>query len=404
MPRTTLPFVVLALAATAVAQNRILVPSQVPEIALAIQAATPGTVIEVMERVQPYQPFVIDRPVTIVGHAGEHRAPSVVVSQGVGIAVALPPGARAIVSRIDVRPATGAQLTGGARVVSGTVEFEDCRFRSGAAPGNGVAVVEASDCQMSAAFCRFEGGPGGIALRARNATVALTKTRCFGGTMPSGDGVVVTDCVLHAADSWLLGGEDFLGGPGGAALRVGGVAETWLHDSTGSGGMGQPGGNGLVNTSTTAVELGSSPFGSGSVFAGGVTLPGFVPVTAAIGATLTNPALIGAGWNEPPYRRGTLQPGNPWSFNARVPAGSLVLLTFAFAPDGTARTITRQPGLRLTDIDAAVIAVGQAPGYANLAGTLPNDPSLHGTALTAQALAGTALPLEASQISTVVVR
>lgn len=404
MPRTTLPFVVLALAATAVAQNRILVPSQVPEIALAIQAATPGTVIEVMERVQPYQPFVIDRPVTIVGRAGEHRAPSVVVSQGVGIAVALPPGTRAVVSRIDVRPATGATHTGGARIFSGAVEFEDCRFRSGTTQSNAIAVVEASDSQVSAAFCRFEGGPGGIALRARRATVSLTKTRCFGGTMPSGDGVDLSDCVLHAADSWFLGGEEFLGGPGGVALRVAGVAETWLHDTRGSGGMGQPGGNGLVNTSTTAVEIGSSAFGSGSAFAGGLTLPGLVPSAAVIGTTVNNLALIGAGWNEPPYRRGTLQPGNPWSFQARVPTGSLVLLTFAFAPNGTARTITRQPALRLTDVDAAVIAVGQAPGYAFLAGTLPNDPSLRGTSLTAQALAGAALPLEASQISTVAVR
>ena len=45
---------------------------------------------------------------------------------------------------------------------------------------------------------------------------------------------------MHTVEIELDGAQRSSRYPGGAALRVGGVAETWLHDSTGSGGMGQP--------------------------------------------------------------------------------------------------------------------------------------------------------------------
>ncbi|MBP8302114.1 MAG: hypothetical protein KA020_17230, partial [Planctomycetes bacterium] len=57
----------LLITASSFAQARLLVPGQFPEIGLAIQAAAPGSIIEVSWRAGFYQPFVVDRPITIVG-------------------------------------------------------------------------------------------------------------------------------------------------------------------------------------------------------------------------------------------------------------------------------------------------------------------------------------------------
>jgi len=389
---------VAGLAPTALGQNHLLVPSQFPEIGLAVQAAAPGDVIEVTERLPHYQPFVIDRPVTIVGSAGEHRAPTVRVLQGVGIDVQLAPGERATLSRIDVIADATAVATVGIQILGGAVALEDCRFRSGDDLTAQTAVVEVDGAQLTAVFCRFEGGRGGTALRATNSYVAITDTRCFGGTMPAGDGVVVLDCELHATEAWLLGGEDFVAGPGGVALRVAGTSQVTLHQGWASGGNGQPGGSGLVNTTANPVEF------SGAGFGGGMNFTTLISAPAAIGPTTMNADLVGLLWNEPPYRRGTLQPGQPWAAWARTNPNVLGMLAFSFGPSGLAALVTRQPALLPQDIALLHPFVTGALGYGGFGATLPNDPTLRGTVLWAQAITGPQFPLEASPPSAVVVR
>jgi len=386
------------LAPVAHAQSNLLVPSQFAEIGLAVQSAQPGDVIEVMERVQPYLPFVIDRPVTIVGSASENNAPRVAVLQGVGIDVVLAPGERANLSRIDVYAAPGAVATTGMRIQGGAVMLEDCRFRSGNDLTAQTAVVDASSTELVATFCRFEGGRGGTALLANGSYVALTKTRCFGGTMPAGDGVVVNESVLHATDSWLLGGEDFGSAPGGDALRVAGNSDVTMHVGSAAGGMGQPGGSGLVNTSSNPVEH------TGAVFAGGLDFSTFTQAPATVGPETSNPNLVGVIWSEPPYRRGTLQPGMVWSASVRAAPNVLGALAFSFGPSGYAALITRQDALLPGDIAAIEVLVTSAIGYGTFGGVLPNDPTLRGASLWVQAVAGTNFPLEASPPSAVVVR
>ena len=72
-----LPLAIGALGAPAIAQARLHVPTQFAQIGAAVQAAAPGTIIEVQQGI--YLPFVIDRELTIVGHAVDGQAPVVEV-------------------------------------------------------------------------------------------------------------------------------------------------------------------------------------------------------------------------------------------------------------------------------------------------------------------------------------
>jgi hypothetical protein len=318
--------------------------------------------------------------------------------QGIGIDVQLAPGERAVLSRVDVRAELGAVATTGVRIQGGAVTFEDCRFRSGDDLTGTVAVVEAFDTELTALFCRFEGGQGGTALRATNSSLAITDSRCFGGFLPAGDGIVLHDCSLHADEAWLVGGDEFSAAPGGTALRVSGNATTTIREGFATGGFGQPGGSGLVNTGANAVAS------SGNVFSGGINFVTGVTTLATSGPTVVNPDLIGLVWSEPPYRHGTLQPGQPWGASVVAAPNSIGLLAFAFAPSGFAPLVTRQPALLPQDVALLVPVLTSSFGYGTFVGTLPNDPTLRGTVLWAQAIAGVTFPLEASPPSAVVVR
>jgi len=379
-------------------QNHLLVPSQFPEIGLAIQSANPGDIIEVEERFPRYQPFVIDRPITIVGRAGEHRAPTVLVFAGVGIDIQLAPGERATLSRIDVQSDATAVATGGMRIQGGAVTLEDCRIVSGNDPSGQAAAVEATDTELNVTFCRFAGGAGGTGLLANNSFISLTDSRCGGGSMPSGAGLELRDSVLHATEGWLLGGDELLAAPGGDALRVLGNSLATLHESTAVGGSGQPAGSGLVNMTNEPVEH------SVDTFAGGMSFPSLTFAPDIVGPATSNPNLVGLRWSEPPYRNGTLQPGLPWAANVYASPNVLGAVAFSFGPSGLAALITRQAALLPGDIVLISAMVTGVTGFGTFSGTLPNDPGLRGATLWAQAMAGTSFPMEASPPSAVVVR
>src|SRR5690606_15037030 len=118
-------FFLSAFLAPLAAQSRLLVPQQFSQIGAAVQAATPGSIIEVRWQATAYQPFVVDRPVTIAGFAGEQMAPLVAVpSNGIGIDCRLPAGQHATLSRIDVVPVRSATLTTGVRIRGGSMSLE----------------------------------------------------------------------------------------------------------------------------------------------------------------------------------------------------------------------------------------------------------------------------------------
>jgi len=404
----------MCMAAPGFAQNHLLVPSQFAEIGLAVQAANPGDIIEVAERVPHYQPFVIDRPVTIVGSpAGSFKAPTVVLHQGIGIDIQLAPGERVTLSRIDVRVALGAVPSNVMRVHGGAVALEDCRFSGGINTGpsradsyaRNTAAVEAVGTELTALFCRFGASSGGTALRATNSIVAITDSRCFGGPSsgatglvpcPPGDGVHLHDSSLHANEALLFGGDEFHGltGLGGSGLLMTGNSMATVRNGRLRGGMGPVGGSGLVNNTTIPVES------SGTVFLGGMQFGppfgGSAPATT--GALITNPDLIGLSWSQGYGRAGTLRLGHTWHVHSTAASHNIAVLALAFDPSGFAPLITRQPALLPQDI--ALLVLGTSVGFP----PLPNNPSLRGTVLWGQAVAGSNLPLEASPPSAVVVR
>ena len=380
------------------AQNTLLVPSQFAEIGAAVAAASPGDIIQVADRAQRYQPFVLDKSVTIVGHAGEHRAPTVAVTQGIGIDAQLAPGERAVMSRIDVLPVTGALATAGMRIRGGAVTLADCRFHSGDDASATVAVVDAADTELTATFCRFLAGAGGTALRAVNSYVALQGTRCFAGAHDSTEAVAVTDCVLHATACTMLGNGPFVVGTSHTALRVAGNSQVTVQGGMAMGGIGSPGGPGLINTGANAVEH------TADAFVGGLDFVTLTPGPATVGPTLVNPGLVGLLWSEPPYRRGTLQRGQPWGATAHTAPGSLAAIAFAFSPQGFAPLFSRQPAILPTDIALLVPTQADGNGLATVGGVLADDPALSGAVLWAQAIAISPFPLEVSPPSAVVVR
>ncbi|MCA8954370.1 MAG: hypothetical protein KDE27_32990 [Planctomycetes bacterium] len=404
MPNRSLLVAALALAvpaAAVVAQNRLLVPSQFAQIGAAVQAATPGTIIEVQSIGGPYQAFVLDRPVTIVGSAGEQLAPLVLAPNGgIGIDVQLAAGEAATISRIDVGAPGGAASTTGIRVAGGQLTLEDCRISGSNDPANtpGLAAVEVVDAEVLIAFCRFGGGRDGHGLRATRAVISTTKSRFFGGTAPAGHGVVVVDSTFHGADSWCLGGDAFNGGTGGIGIEVHGASRVTLVDGQAQGGLGTTGGSGIVNNTAVAVELLRSAAG------GGLGFPSLVVAPATVGPTVTRPDLVGLFWSEPPYRRGTLQPGQPWGVGVTAAPNRLAVIALSIGPTGTAALWTRQPALLPQDIATAVAAVTDTTGVASYGSMIPNVVGLRGVGIWAQAVVGNSLPLEASPLSGVVVR
>lgn len=391
---------VIALASTGVSQQRLTVPGQFPEISSAVQAAPPGSIIEVTWRAQPYAPVTIDRVVTIVGRAGEHMAPTIEVAQGIGIDIQLDSDERAVLSRIDVRPATGAQSTTGIRVQGGFVTLEDCRVRGGVDPDGAPALsaVECIDADVSIAFCRFENGTGSIGLRATGSTLNVTKSRFIGSAFQTADAVQLIDSTLNATESWFFGGEDFTGGPGATGLRVSGAASAaYLVDCAITGGTGTPGGIALVNNSPNAVEIRDTGVG------GGTDLQTFTVAAAQVGALITNPNLVGLRWSEPPYRRGTLQRGQLFGCHAQAPAGTPVVLMFGLGRPASS-PLTRQPRMHPSQVLVSIPRIADALGYASVVSTVPDSSLLTGVGLWAQAVAGPQSPLEASPATGVVVR
>jgi hypothetical protein len=395
LPAVVLPFAVTT--SVALAQTAIIVPDHYPTIGAAIQAASPGAAIHVRAQTQAYPPFVIDRPIAIVGSGVDNDAPRVAVAQGVGISVQLAAGQRASITRIDCVPVAGAVLTQALVVTGGHLTLEDCRFQSGHDPAGsaGLAGVDVLGADVTLLLSRIEGGTRAIALRATSSRVALAQSRCFGAT--NGAGVLVHDSTLHGNDSWLFGGENFVGGAGGAGLVVSGASAVWLSDVEIRGGMGTLGGSAIVNTTAVPVELRAATTSAGSSFGGGSP-----PVL--VGPSTVNPNLLALRWNEPPYRRGSLRPGQPWSVALRGPASSPVALAFSFGPLGTAATWTRQPAMSLGDVVAMVALTTNGSGQAIHPGSVPNTTALFGAGLWGQAIGGPAFPFEASPHVGAVVR
>ncbi len=383
----------------ALAQSPLIVPDHFSDINSAIQAATPGAVILVRQRPLPYSSFTIDRSVAIVGSAVDGQAPIVAVSAGVAITVNLPAGQRASVTRIDVIPASGATLTKALVANGGHVTVEDCRFLSGNDPSGtaGLAGVDVTNTDLTLIFTRIEGGTSTAALRATASRVSLVDSRCFGAN-PNGAGIVVQDSTLNGSEAWVLGGENFLGGAGGPALQVGGASQVWLSDSQLRSGMGSPAGSAIVNTTSVAVELRATVPTNGLTFGGGS------PPPTTVGPVIANANLLGLGWSEPLYRRGTLRPGQFWAVYLNGPASSPHLLAFSFSPVATATLATRQPAMLPADIAASFVLLTNATGYASFSGTLPNTTALFGLGLWAQAFGGSSFPFEASPHAGAVVR
>ncbi len=385
---------------TATAQTSLVVPDNFPDIGSAIAAASPGAVIHVKSRPLPYPPFVIDKPITIVGSGVDQGAPMVSVTVGIGIDVQLAPGERASITRIDCMSASGATLTRALVVNGGHLTLEDCRFFGGHDPvgGAGLAVVEAIGADLVAVFSRFEGGTRATALRATTSRVSVVSTRCFGAN-PDSPGIDAIDSTVHGNDAWLLGGESFVGTPGGPALRVAGASSVWFCDSQMRGGMGTPAGSAIVNTSATAVEIDNNALTSG------LSLGGATPPPVIVGPSLANPNLVALRWSEQLYRRGTMRMGQPWWIYLRGTPSSSMVLGFSFGPTGSAPVLTRQPALLHNDLLLLLPLASDAAGNASFAGgTLPNSASLFGAGLWAQAATLGSFPVEASPPSGVVVR
>ncbi|MBL8897533.1 MAG: hypothetical protein JNM84_07895 [Planctomycetes bacterium] len=391
--------ILLALPASAPAQAPLLVPQQFPDIGAAVQAATPGAVIVVSAQVQPQPPFVIDRPVTIVGQGIEHDAPTVVAASGIGIEVRLAPGERVVLSRIDVVGARGTALVRGIVQRGGLLTLEDCRISCSDDPSFSSlpCAVEVTNGELALHFSRLLSGRGVPALRAQSARVAASATRFFGGGAGV-DSVTLQDSDGHFSDCWILGGEDFFGTPGGAAMRTQGNARAWLVGCDLRGGVGTPGASGLINATANAVEL------SRTSIVGGAHLSASGAAPAVSGATFANGDLLALRWNEPPYRRGSLQLGQVFALHLESRAFTPVLLLTSLAPHATNDLFTREPALALTEVAALFSLVTNAGGLASLYGAVPRDPAFVGATLWAQGAGVGALGIEVSPLAGATVR
>lgn len=377
-----------------------MVPSQYAQIGAAIQAAAPGAIIEVGWQVTPYQPFVVDRPITIVGLGGQDQDPVVQVGSGVGITFALAPGEHATIARLDVRQALGTSGGQGAVVNAGMVSFEECRFSgfddpTGAA---GLAAVDAADCDLAFTNCRVEPRRGIAGLHALRSRVHAVSSRFFGGSFLARDGFVATDSELNAASSWFQGGDAISGGSGGAGLVLNGTSRAWLVEPNAIGGIGAAGGSGIVNNTAVPIDTRGGLFHGGF----GTTPSGNAPPFT--GPHQVDPSLLGLGFSADPYRRGTLRPGQSFGVSVLTTPGALAMLAFGFGLSGTSSPFTRQPAMSIAEVAFALPVVGDPQGYATYSGALPNVPGLIGTAVSMQGVGGPSFPLAATPLGAVVVR
>jgi hypothetical protein len=177
-----------------------------------------------------------------------------------------------------------------------------------------------------------------------------------------------------------------------------GASRAWLADCELRGGLGAPGASAIVNATATAIELARCTVtGGGGVLGGGSAPP-------IVGATAANAGLLSIRWNEPPYRRGSLQPGQPWAVHLRGPASAAVLVAASFAPGATAAALTRQPALLPGEVALVLGLVTGTAGHASHVGAVPAVPALVGAGLWLQGAALASWPLEASPWTGAVVR
>ena len=392
---------VALLTGTVTAQGTIIVPDHFPEIGQAVQAAVPGSTILVRFAARTYQPFLIDRSVTIVGLGSEGRTPTVLVGSGPGIDIRLGLGDFVHISRIDVFPSVGSGATIGVSIRGGRVALEDCEIAGGDRNGAlGLAALDVLGATVDLVHARITGVGAAAGTLVRQSQLSAVGSRSFGGTGPvAGDGVIAIDSTVHASAFELFGGDAVGGTRGGRGLVASGATAVWLTDPLAAGGIGSPGGSGLVNNGSVPIEMLRENLIGGF----DITTLGRAPTT--VGNVVSNPNLLAAHLGRQLYRAGAFRIGLPFGMQLRGRPGLPVLLLVGGpAPQALSIPLVRQPVSLPTAPSFALAGVLDGTGYFTATGTVPNQPALIGINLWFQAVSGSSFPLEATPMFGAAVR
>ncbi|MBL9078179.1 MAG: hypothetical protein JNL08_11785 [Planctomycetes bacterium] len=250
--RSLLPLTLLA--ATLAAQTTHLVgPGGFAQIRDAIAVAAPGDVITVAAGT--YAHFVADKALTIraLAPGSVHIAfdPSVesaaclanpFCAVGVGVSRFQPPAGQAVhVAGLAFDGTTQtigiATIRHRVVVTSGTATFDTCTMHAydSVALTIDAAQVHLQNCVVGGQGLLTAHGvdANGANLIAVDSTLGGSQTAGF--ALP-GDAVRLTNSTLKASGCTLVGGSNFFGGVGGAALRCDAASRVWISDSTVTGG------------------------------------------------------------------------------------------------------------------------------------------------------------------------
>lgn len=271
----------------------------------AIQAASPGDVVQLLASVAPYEPFTLDKGVTIRGDGatiGYWPGFSIF-----SITVAVPPGQVAHVEDIDLTSAY-SPFGGGScqvNVASGTVRFEQTAFGTGNGPALKIQAgdVVLLDCTATAWVDVLPDAPivvDGGSLTMSNCSVTATRDAChpvgcFVGQIGASPALSANGGSVHAQACTFTGG-DHTGvggtvGDGAPAVSVSGALASFAACTfVGGDSSNGAGGAALSNTGSNTLALRGAALQPGAP--GGAASQGPVDLNATLAALQVSSAWV----------------------------------------------------------------------------------------------------------------
>jgi len=269
----------------------------------AIQAASPGDVIQLVASVAPYEPFALDKGITLRGDGA--RIGYWPGFSTFSISVAVPPGQVAHIEDIDLTSAYSPYGGGSCQVnvSSGTVRFEQTAFGTGNGPALQVLAgdVVFLDCTATAWVDVLPDAPivvNGGSLTMSGCSVTATHDAChpvgcFVGQVGASPALSANGGSVHAQFCTFTGG-DHTGvggavGDGASAVAVSGASATFAACTfVGGDSANGAGGAALSNTGPNPLALRGAVLQPGAP--GGAASQGLADLNAPLVTLQVNPA------------------------------------------------------------------------------------------------------------------
>lgn len=369
-------------------------PGGFAQIRDAAAAAQPGDVIEVATGY--YQPFVLDKAVTIRARPGANVA--VLPNLSDPMRIRPPIGTVAKFGRIEFRNPWPLLFAVETRVERGTAWFEDCVFE--APPMNEVAALNVYGATVVLRSCLLIGngwvtstaGTQNAGLRADNAQVFATDCRLYGSHSQfdslgyGGEGVRASNSLVQLVGCDLEGGHQLscFANAAGPGLRTTG-GTVWLADDTVEGGsevcgLGAPG---VVAVGAPPVQL------ARTTLLGGIGQNGRGPASSG---AIAPASLLGTVGAATPLIRGAM-----WSVDYRGAANWPIGVFLAPDLGAHAEPLVAQPVLLAAPgLVPLQLLMADPQGAASYQTTIPAIAPLLGATFFVAAVGGFALPLQAS--------